>query len=148
MAGVHPTLSSPYVGPYRVIRGRDSRHLQNQTGLGISRRRRRSRTPRQRNRRRRRIASSPEASDEALQHAPPPPPRAPGMPPMPPGAPNRPLDNFKPVMKLKNIPQPQNPLKSFNWAKLADNKLSGTLWTNLDDTKLYSRLDLAEIGEG
>ena len=49
-------------------------------------------------------------------------------------------------MKLKNIPQPQNPLKSFNWAKLADNKLAGTLWTNLDDTKLYSRLDLAEIG--
>ncbi|CDQ71866.1 unnamed protein product [Oncorhynchus mykiss] len=59
---------------------------------------------------------------------PPPPPPPPGIPP-PPGAP------LGSTLKKKNIPQPSNPLKSFNWAKLAENKLEGTVWTEVDDGK-------------
>ncbi|KAJ8269968.1 hypothetical protein GJAV_G00108790 [Gymnothorax javanicus] len=72
---------------------------------------------------------------------PPPPGRAPilgGIPP-PPGAP------VGPALKKKNIPQPSNPLKSFNWAKLAENKLEGTVWTEVDDVKVFSILDLEDI---
>ncbi|XP_019911956.1 disheveled-associated activator of morphogenesis 1b isoform X1 [Esox lucius] len=79
---------------------------------------------------------------------PPPPPGGPpppfGRPPMggippPPGAP------LGPTLKMKNIPQPSNPLKSFNWAKLAENKLEGTVWTELDDAKVFKILDLEDI---
>ncbi|KAL0967516.1 hypothetical protein UPYG_G00253240 [Umbra pygmaea] len=61
-----------------------------------------------------------------------------GIPP-PPGAP------LGPSLKMKNIPQPSNPLKSFNWAKLAENKLEGTVWTELDDGKVFKILDLQDI---
>lgn len=46
---------------------------------------------------------------------------------------------------VKNIPQPTNPLKSFNWSKLPECKVDGTVWTELDDTKLYKDIDLADI---
>jgi dishevelled associated activator of morphogenesis len=45
----------------------------------------------------------------------------------------------------KNVPQSSNPLKSFNWSKLPDCKVSGTIWTDIDETKLYKALDLAEV---
>ena len=75
----------------------------------------------------------------------------------------------------KNVPKSTNPLKSFNWSKLPDCKVSnfcydklhnnqrvcplffssiiclfmfqvnGTIWTELDETKLYQVIDLAEI---
>uniref|UniRef100_A0A4W4FTB3 Disheveled-associated activator of morphogenesis 1 n=1 Tax=Electrophorus electricus TaxID=8005 RepID=A0A4W4FTB3_ELEEL len=45
----------------------------------------------------------------------------------------------------KNIPQPSNPLKSFNWAKLSENKLQGTVWMDLDDSKVFKSLDLEDI---
>lgn len=57
---------------------------------------------------------------------PPPPPGGPpplpgrpafGGPPLPPGAP------IGPALKKKNIPQPSNPLKSFNWSKLSEVRL-------------------------
>lgn len=57
---------------------------------------------------------------------PPPPPPPPGGPPPPPGLPliggippppGAPLGSS---LKKKNIPQPSNPLKSFNWSKLAE----------------------------
>ncbi|XP_076024103.1 disheveled-associated activator of morphogenesis 1b isoform X2 [Genypterus blacodes] len=72
--------------------------------------------------------------------APPPPGRAPmgGIPP-PPGAP------MGPGMKMKAIPQPTNPLKSFNWSKLAENKLEGTVWMEVDDAKVFKVLDLDDI---
>ncbi|XP_035380121.1 LOW QUALITY PROTEIN: disheveled-associated activator of morphogenesis 1b [Electrophorus electricus] len=79
---------------------------------------------------------------------PPPPPGGPpplpgrpplGGPPPPPGAP------AGPALKKKNIPQPSNPLKSFNWAKLSENKLEGTVWAELDDGKVFKILDLADI---
>ncbi|MBN3323653.1 DAAM1 protein, partial [Atractosteus spatula] len=59
--------------------------------------------------------------------------------PPPPGAP------LGPALKKKNIPQPANPLKSFNWAKLAENKLEGTVWTEVDDVKVFKVLDLEDI---
>ncbi|KAM9294637.1 disheveled-associated activator of morphogenesis 1 [Gastrophryne carolinensis] len=82
---------------------------------------------------------------------PPPPPPPPGGPPPPPGAPF--LGGFAappgaplgPALKKKNIPQPKNPLKSFNWSKLAENKLEGTLWVDVDDSKVFKILDLEDI---
>ncbi|XP_076848536.1 disheveled-associated activator of morphogenesis 1-like [Brachyhypopomus gauderio] len=76
---------------------------------------------------------------------PPPPPGAPPPPP-PPGLPGI----FPPLLggpglKKKNIPQPSNPLKSFNWAKLGENKLEGTVWMDLDDSKVFKILDLEDI---
>ncbi|XP_071971882.1 disheveled-associated activator of morphogenesis 1 isoform X1 [Engystomops pustulosus] len=80
---------------------------------------------------------------------PPPPPPPPGGPPAPPGPPRLgfmsgpgPLGS---TAKKKNIPQPTNPLKSFNWNKLAENKLEGTLWVDIDDTKVFKILDLEDI---
>ncbi|XP_018564843.1 disheveled-associated activator of morphogenesis 1 [Anoplophora glabripennis] len=79
--------------------------------------------------------------------APPPPPLAPPGPPPPPCAPLAPpTESFKvEQVKKKNIPQPSNPLKSFNWSKLPDTKLNGTIWSELDDTKLYTTMELDSI---
>uniref|UniRef100_A0A674AIM9 Dishevelled associated activator of morphosis 1 n=1 Tax=Salmo trutta TaxID=8032 RepID=A0A674AIM9_SALTR len=79
---------------------------------------------------------------------PPPPPPPPGGPPPPPGMaplgpPPPPGAPMGPGLKKKNIPQPSNPLKSFNWAKL--NKLEGTVWTDIDDIKVFKILDLEDI---
>uniref|UniRef100_A0A8C9VRH3 Dishevelled associated activator of morphogenesis 1b n=1 Tax=Scleropages formosus TaxID=113540 RepID=A0A8C9VRH3_SCLFO len=79
---------------------------------------------------------------------PPPPPPPPGGPPPPPGppplgAPPIPGGPLGSSLKKKNIPQPSNPLKSFNWAKL--NKLEGTVWTQVDDGKVFKILDLEDI---
>ncbi|GAA6091982.1 disheveled-associated activator of morphogenesis 1, partial [Tachysurus ichikawai] len=83
---------------------------------------------------------------------PPPPPPAPGgipPPPPPPGAPPPPpgllFGSPGSSAQKKNIPQPSNPLKSFNWAKLNENKLEGTLWTDLDDLRVFKILDLEDI---
>ncbi|XP_072284681.1 disheveled-associated activator of morphogenesis 1 isoform X2 [Pyxicephalus adspersus] len=82
---------------------------------------------------------------------PPPPPPPPGGPPPPPGPPllgglaappGAPLGS---AFKRKNIPQPTNPLKSFNWSKLPENKLEGTLWVDLDDGRVFKILDLEDI---
>ncbi|XP_050677669.1 disheveled-associated activator of morphogenesis 1 isoform X2 [Leptidea sinapis] len=69
----------------------------------------------------------------------PPPPSAP-VPPPAPLAPSAPQPRPK-----KNVPTPGNPLKSFNWSKLPDAKLHGTIWQELDDTKLYNAIDLHTI---
>ncbi|XP_039922994.1 disheveled-associated activator of morphogenesis 1 isoform X1 [Hirundo rustica] len=82
---------------------------------------------------------------------PPPPPPPPGGPPPPPGPP--PLGGMMPPLgpplgtafKKKSIPQPTNALKSFNWSKLPENKLAGTVWTNIDDTKVFKILDLEDL---
>ncbi|XP_031643834.1 disheveled-associated activator of morphogenesis 1 isoform X1 [Oncorhynchus kisutch] len=81
---------------------------------------------------------------------PPPPPPPPGGPPPPPGMapfglPPPPGAPMGPGLKKKNIPQPSNPLKSFNWAKLAENKLEGTVWTDVDDINVFKILDLEDI---
>jgi dishevelled associated activator of morphogenesis len=51
----------------------------------------------------------------------------------------------KPEASKKNIPQPAQPLKSFNWSKLPDQKVQGTVWGELDDTKWYNAMDLESI---
>uniref|UniRef100_A0A672GLH3 Dishevelled associated activator of morphogenesis 1b n=1 Tax=Salarias fasciatus TaxID=181472 RepID=A0A672GLH3_SALFA len=82
---------------------------------------------------------------------PPPPPPPPGGPPPPPGRPPTggipppPGAPLGPSLKRKNIPQPSNPLKSFNWSKLAENKLEGTVWMEVDDAKVFKILDLEDI---
>ncbi|KAM9466291.1 disheveled-associated activator of morphogenesis 1-A [Clarias gariepinus] len=73
----------------------------------------------------------------------PPPPPPPGAPPLPPGLLFGSLGLS--AQKKKDIPQPSNPLKSFNWAKLSENKLEGTLWTELDDIRVFKILDLEDI---
>ncbi|XP_072386147.1 disheveled-associated activator of morphogenesis 1 isoform X1 [Diabrotica undecimpunctata] len=78
--------------------------------------------------------------------APPPPPPGPPGPPPPPCAPMAPpAEPLKIEIQKKNIPQPSNPLKSFNWSKLPDAKLNGTIWNELDDSKLYNTMELDNI---
>jgi Formin Homology 2 Domain len=114
------------------------------------------------------------AAAATLLPPPPPPPMAP-PPPRPPGPPPPPLmhtssfaasslsvyngtngGNFSSSSSLseteqlkqvirKCVPQPSNPLKSFNWSKLPECKVQGTIWTDLDDSKLYKQLDLGEV---
>uniref|UniRef100_A0A8C7QAR0 Dishevelled associated activator of morphosis 1 n=1 Tax=Oncorhynchus mykiss TaxID=8022 RepID=A0A8C7QAR0_ONCMY len=87
---------------------------------------------------------------QGMPPPPPPPPPPPGGPPPPPGMapfglPPPPGGPMGPGLKKKNIPQPSNPLKSFNWAKLAENKLEGTVWTDVDDINVFKILDLEDI---
>ena len=83
-----------------------------------------------------------------MSQAPPLPPLTPGgRPPPPPQAPPpAPIcaSNRLEVPK-KNVPQPSNPLKSFNWSKLPDAKVAGTIWSELDDTKMYTAMELENI---
>ncbi|KAK2706666.1 hypothetical protein QYM36_014640 [Artemia franciscana] len=72
----------------------------------------------------------------------PPPPL--GIPPPLPGGPGMQLMPVKSVIK-KEIPPSSAPLKSFNWTKLPDHKLSGTVWAELDEQKLYKVLDLKDF---
>uniref|UniRef100_A0A665UZX7 Dishevelled associated activator of morphogenesis 2 n=1 Tax=Echeneis naucrates TaxID=173247 RepID=A0A665UZX7_ECHNA len=85
---------------------------------------------------------------------PPPPPPPPGAPPPPPGAP--PIFGAPPppipssfssasTMRSKSIPQPSHPLKSFNWSKLGENVINGTIWNDIDDLKAFKILDLKDI---
>ncbi|XP_010774733.1 disheveled-associated activator of morphogenesis 1-like [Notothenia coriiceps] len=94
--------------------------------------------------------SVPPAPVPALPVAPPPPPPPPppggppgfGMalfaPPPPPGAPLG-------TAQRKNIPRPSNPLKSFNWSKLPESQIEGTIWKEMDDLKVFKVLDLEEF---
>ncbi|XP_077476468.1 disheveled-associated activator of morphogenesis 2 isoform X2 [Stigmatopora argus] len=84
----------------------------------------------------------------------PPAPPPPGAPPPPPGAP--PLFGIPPppapaslssanTLRSKSIPQPSHPLKSFNWAKLGEHMINGTIWNDIDDLKPFKILDLKDI---
>ncbi|XP_038197478.1 disheveled-associated activator of morphogenesis 2 [Arvicola amphibius] len=86
---------------------------------------------------------------------PPPPPLPPGGPPIPPGAPpcfssGMPLpqdpypSNDAPLRK-KRTPQPSHPLKSFNWVKLNEERVSGTVWSDIDDMEVFRILDLEDF---
>ncbi|KAK7601114.1 hypothetical protein V9T40_008555 [Parthenolecanium corni] len=84
-------------------------------------------------------------TSSASKNTPPPPPPVPGPPAPPPCAP-APPPTLPPVRtEIKNVPKPSNPLKSFNWSKLPEAKVNGTVWTELDDTKLYHSLELENI---
>uniref|UniRef100_A0A8D0A9N0 Dishevelled associated activator of morphogenesis 1 n=1 Tax=Sander lucioperca TaxID=283035 RepID=A0A8D0A9N0_SANLU len=88
------------------------------------------------------------SSSSSLPPPPPPPPPPPGGPPgfgMAPLAPPLPLGVSLGTAQKKNIPQPSNPLKSFNWSKLPENKINGTIWKEIDDAKVFKVLDLDEL---
>ncbi|XP_062896719.1 disheveled-associated activator of morphogenesis 2 isoform X2 [Mobula hypostoma] len=84
---------------------------------------------------------------------PPPPPLPPGGPPPPPGAPPffncgmppPPCSLTIGSMRKKAIPQPSHPLKSFNWHKLAENRIGGSVWAEIDDLRAFSILDLEDF---
>lgn len=76
----------------------------------------------------------------------PPPPCLPGPPPpMPPMMGMAPMASIKVELPKKNIPPSANPLKSFNWSKLPDAKVNGTIWSELDESKLYNSMDLESV---
>ncbi|XP_054088534.1 disheveled-associated activator of morphogenesis 1 isoform X2 [Zeugodacus cucurbitae] len=77
--------------------------------------------------------------------APPPPPPCPGAPPPPAMAPTMAPPPPKTEVPKKNVPQPSNPLKSFNWSKLPDAKVQGTVWSELDESKWYNNMELEAI---
>ncbi|NWV55304.1 DAAM2 protein, partial [Daphoenositta chrysoptera] len=87
---------------------------------------------------------------------PPAPPPPPGGPPPPPGAPpffsmgvpppsTTAFSTSGPSLKKKSIPQPSHPLKSFNWAKLSEERIHGTIWNEIDDLKAFKVLDLEDF---
>jgi len=43
------------------------------------------------------------------------------------------------------IPKSSAPLKSFNWAKLPETKVAGTIWADIDEGKMYSLIDLETV---
>ncbi|KAG5857965.1 hypothetical protein ANANG_G00025050 [Anguilla anguilla] len=49
------------------------------------------------------------------------------------------------TQRKKSIPQPSHPLKSFNWSKLGENKITGTIWHDIDDLRAFEILDLKDI---
>ena len=69
------------------------------------------------------------------------PPGGPPPPPMPGMGPAGPMA----AMRRKNIPKSSNPLKSLNWSKLPENKISGTVWSDLDDEQVFKVIDLSEF---
>ncbi|XP_053951305.1 disheveled-associated activator of morphogenesis 1 isoform X2 [Anastrepha ludens] len=91
----------------------------------------------------------------AMKIVPPPPPPMAAAPPPPPPCPGAPLPlAMAPTMAppppktevpKKNVPQPSNPLKSFNWSKLPDAKVQGTVWSELDESKWYNNMELEAI---
>ncbi|XP_046863557.1 disheveled-associated activator of morphogenesis 1-like [Xenia sp. Carnegie-2017] len=45
----------------------------------------------------------------------------------------------------RNVPKPSQPLKSFNWSKLPDTKIKGTVWTVIDDSKIHEIMDFNDF---
>nr|XP_011446761.2 disheveled-associated activator of morphogenesis 1-A isoform X1 [Crassostrea gigas]XP_011446762.2 disheveled-associated activator of morphogenesis 1-A isoform X1 [Crassostrea gigas]XP_011446763.2 disheveled-associated activator of morphogenesis 1-A isoform X1 [Crassostrea gigas]XP_011446764.2 disheveled-associated activator of morphogenesis 1-A isoform X1 [Crassostrea gigas]XP_011446765.2 disheveled-associated activator of morphogenesis 1-A isoform X1 [Crassostrea gigas]XP_011446766.2 dishe len=89
-------------------------------------------------------------SSHVIKPSVPPPPPPMGVPPPPPpppapGAPPPPSIGGGSSQKFSNIPRPKHPMKSLNWSKLSETKLSGTVWSRLDPSKLYKQLDLEDF---
>ena len=90
------------------------------------------------------IVSDPKLVSPGPVHPPPPsPPVAPPPPLAPPGPPPPPLlgrqssrlgpgeeQQIRAAVR-KFVPKPSNPLKSFNWSKLPECKVQGTIWTGI-----------------
>ncbi|XP_036907999.1 disheveled-associated activator of morphogenesis 2 isoform X2 [Sturnira hondurensis] len=86
---------------------------------------------------------------------PPPPPLPPGGPPTPPGAPPcfsmglplppDPFPSSDVPLRKKCVPQPSHPLKSFNWVKLNEERVPGTVWNEIDDMQVFQILDLEDF---
>ncbi|KAH9489529.1 Dishevelled associated activator of morphogenesis 2 [Bulinus truncatus] len=98
------------------------------------------------------IISSIESKNKELQSFfPPPPPPPPGMPaPPPPPAPGAPTGMNGSVSsscsaKFKGNPKPNVPMKSFNWTKISENQITGSIWNDLNHAKMYASLDLDDF---
>ncbi|XP_016810890.2 disheveled-associated activator of morphogenesis 2 isoform X3 [Pan troglodytes] len=86
---------------------------------------------------------------------PPPPPLPPRGPPTPPGAPpclgmglplpQDPYPSSDVPLRKKRVPQPSHPLKSFNWVKLNEERVPGTVWNEIDDMQVFRILDLEDF---
>ncbi|KAM8780020.1 disheveled-associated activator of morphogenesis 2 isoform 1-T2 [Rhynchonycteris naso] len=86
---------------------------------------------------------------------PPPPPLPPGGHPTPPGAPPcfsvglplppDPFPSSDVPLRKKCVPQPSHPLKSFNWVKLNEERVPGTVWSEIDDMQVFRILDLEDF---
>ncbi|KAM7229141.1 hypothetical protein CapIbe_019257 [Capra ibex] len=86
---------------------------------------------------------------------PPPPPLPPGGPLTPPGAPPcfsmgmplppDPFPSSDVPLRKKCVPQPSHPLKSFNWVKLNEERVPGTIWNEIDDMQVFRILDLEDF---
>ncbi|KAK2496245.1 hypothetical protein MC885_004339 [Smutsia gigantea] len=86
---------------------------------------------------------------------PPPPPLPPGGPPTAPGAPPcfstglplppDPFPSSDTLLRKKCVPQPSHPLKSFNWVKLNEERVPGTVWNEIDDMQVFRILDLEDF---
>lgn len=86
---------------------------------------------------------------------PPPPPLPPGGPPTPPGAPPcfgmglplppEPFPSSDTPLRKKCVPQPSHPLKSFNWVKLNEERVPGTVWNEIDDMQVFRILNLEDF---
>ncbi|XP_037803931.1 disheveled-associated activator of morphogenesis 2-like [Penaeus monodon] len=74
------------------------------------------------------------AHDERRAPRPPP---GPGGPPPPPQA--------RPARPAKQIPKSATQLRAFNWAKMPDSRVSGTIFAALDESPLYKFMDLEDI---
>ncbi|XP_042867935.1 disheveled-associated activator of morphogenesis 2-like [Penaeus japonicus] len=72
-----------------------------------------------------------------MNGGPPPPPPGPGGPPPPPQA--------KSTRPAKQIPKSATQLRAFNWAKMPDSRVSGTIFASLDESPLYKFMDLEDI---
>ncbi|XP_029633402.1 disheveled-associated activator of morphogenesis 1 isoform X3 [Octopus sinensis] len=79
---------------------------------------------------------------------PPPPPPVGGPPPPPPpmaSKRNPSVESSTTTARKKNTPASSQPLKSFNWSKLPETKLNGSIWTSIDEAKMYKTLDLQDF---
>ncbi|CAL1531259.1 unnamed protein product [Lymnaea stagnalis] len=95
------------------------------------------------------IISSLEAKNKLFPSFSPPPPPPPGLPapPPPPPAPGAPTASHFGILaaKFKGNPKPNVPMKSFNWTKVPENQISGTVWNDINHSKVYSCLDLEDF---
>ncbi|KAK3868658.1 hypothetical protein Pcinc_025970 [Petrolisthes cinctipes] len=78
---------------------------------------------------------------------PPPPPMMQGGPPPPPmmnGGPPLPSQN-KQNRPSKQVPRSANQLRAFNWSKMPEGRVGGTIFDKLDESCLYKFMDLEDI---
>uniref|UniRef100_A0A1I7RMP4 FH2 domain-containing protein n=2 Tax=Bursaphelenchus xylophilus TaxID=6326 RepID=A0A1I7RMP4_BURXY len=78
------------------------------------------------------IASLPPVNPPRLIPPPPPPP--------PPFGANPLAQTVK-----KKVPKPVSSVRTFNWTKLANDKIKNTVWENVNEEKLYDQLDLTDL---
>uniref|UniRef100_A0A8C6R1Q8 Dishevelled associated activator of morphogenesis 2 n=1 Tax=Nannospalax galili TaxID=1026970 RepID=A0A8C6R1Q8_NANGA len=56
-----------------------------------------------------------------------------------------PFPNNNAPLRKKRVPQPSHPLKSFNWVKLNEERVPGTVWNEIDDLQVFWILDLEDF---